>query len=143
MKVAVIGTGYVGLVSGTCFANSGNNVTCVDIDQKKIDDLKNGQIPIYEPGLTELVIRNSEAGRLNFTTNTGEAVATADAIFLAVGAYGDDIGDVLSPRWHYFGSSCEGTSVIAPMLSTTTRVNTTRSAKFAIGSNRLVLHKTT
>ncbi len=85
MKVAVIGTGYVGLVSGTCFADSGNDVTCVDIDQAKIDALKRGQIPIFEPGLSELVLQNAEAGRLHFTTDTGAAVADADVIYLAVG----------------------------------------------------------
>ena len=62
MKIAVIGTGYVGLVTGTCFADSGNEVTCVDIDQQKIDRLRQGVIPIYEPGLTELVLRNVEDG---------------------------------------------------------------------------------
>ena len=85
MKIAVIGTGYVGLVSGTCFADSGNDVTCVDIDQKKIDDLKRGVIPIYEPGLKEMVLRNAEAERLHFTTNLGEAVKPARLIYLAVG----------------------------------------------------------
>ncbi len=85
MKVAVIGTGYVGLVSGACFADSGNNVTCVDIDQVKIDALQKGQIPIFEPGLSELVVQNAKAGRLIFTTNTSEAVADADVIYLAVG----------------------------------------------------------
>ena len=85
MKVAVIGTGYVGLVSGTCFADSGVDVTCVDIDQKKIDALNVGTIPIYEPGLKELVLRNAEAGRLHFTTDLASAVAPADIVYLAVG----------------------------------------------------------
>ena len=85
MKVAVIGTGYVGLVSGTCFADSGVHVTCVDIDQKKIDSLNSGKIPIYEPGLKELVLRNTEASRLHFTTDLAAAVKPADIIYLAVG----------------------------------------------------------
>ena len=71
MKIAMIGTGYVGLVTGTCLADSGNDVTCVDIDQAKIERLEQGQIPIYEPGLSELVVRNAAAGRLQFTTETG------------------------------------------------------------------------
>lgn len=85
MKIAMVGTGYVGLVTGTCFANSGNEVTCIDIDEKKIEKLRRGEIPIYEPGLSELVLRNSEAGRLNFTTDLASAVRDAQLVYLAVG----------------------------------------------------------
>jgi UDPglucose 6-dehydrogenase len=85
MKIAMIGTGYVGLVTGTCLADSGNDVTCVDIDQDKIERLEHGEIPIYEPGLSELVVRNAAAGRLKFTTNTAEAVRPAKLVFIAVG----------------------------------------------------------
>lgn len=85
MKIAIIGTGYVGLVTGTCFADSGNGVTCVDVDQKKVDLLRAGKVPIYEPGLAELVERNVEAGRLHFTTDVGEAVRSARIVYLAVG----------------------------------------------------------
>lgn len=84
MKIAVIGTGYVGLVSGTCFADSGNVVTCVDIDEEKIGQLKNGQIPIYEPGLEALFSRNIRENRLIFTTNLEEAVQDAEIIFLCL-----------------------------------------------------------
>lgn len=100
MDIAMIGTGYVGLVSGTCFAESGNQVTCVDIDQKKIDGLKRGEIPIYEPGLAELVVRNSKAGRLHFTTELAEAVKSAPVVYLAVGTpQGDDGSADLSALW--------------------------------------------
>lgn len=85
MRVAVIGTGYVGLVTGTCFADSGNDVTCIDINQKKIDALKAGKIPIFEPGLSDLVHRNIAAGRLHFTTELSKPAQAADVIFLAVG----------------------------------------------------------
>ena len=85
MKIAMIGTGYVGLVTGTCLADSGNDVTCVDIDQDKIERLEHGDVPIYEPGLSELIERNASAGRLKFTTNTGEAVRPAQLVFIAVG----------------------------------------------------------
>jgi UDPglucose 6-dehydrogenase len=85
MKIAIIGTGYVGLVTGTCLADSGNEVTCVDIDQDKIERLEHGDIPIYEPGLSELVVRNASAGRLKFTTKTAEAVRPAKLVFIAVG----------------------------------------------------------
>lgn len=85
MKIAVIGTGYVGLVTGTCFADSGNDVACVDIDQAKIDQLKAGQIPIYEPGLEEMVRENQTAERLVFTTDLAAAVAPAEIVYLAVG----------------------------------------------------------
>lgn len=84
MKVAVIGTGYVGLVTGTCFAEVGNDVTCVDIDENKIAMLHNGEVPIYEPGLSELVVSNSKAERLHFTTDLNEAVSGAEVIFLAL-----------------------------------------------------------
>ena len=85
MNVVMIGSGYVGLVSGSCFAEFGASVTCVDVDSGKIDRLQAGHIPIYEPGLEELVQRNVHAGRLNFTTQLGPAVAAADLVFIAVG----------------------------------------------------------
>jgi UDPglucose 6-dehydrogenase len=85
MKIAVVGTGYVGLVTGTCLADSGNDVICLDIDEKKISSLKECKIPIYEPGLEELVERNARVGRLQFTTDTTEAITAAEIVFLAVG----------------------------------------------------------
>ena len=85
MKIAVVGTGYVGLVTGTCFAEVGIDVTCIDIDQKKIDNLHNGILPIYEPGLEEMVSRNVDKGRLHFSTNLGEAIKGCDVAFIAVG----------------------------------------------------------
>ena len=85
MKLAVIGTGYVGLVAGACFAESGNDVVCVDKDQAKIDTLNAGQMPIYEPGLEELVRRNRQEGRLTFTTALDAAVKEAEIVFIAVG----------------------------------------------------------
>ena len=91
MKVSVIGTGYVGLVSGTCFAEIGHDVTCIDIDPKKIETLKQGESPIYEPGLSDLLERNIESGRLLFSTNY-DSVAKAKAIFLAVGTPSSDDG---------------------------------------------------
>ena len=85
MKIVVVGTGYVGLVTGTCFAEMGNTVTCVDIDKAKIDGLKNGVLPIYEPGLEEMVLENAREGRLRFTTSIKEAVVDANIHFIAVG----------------------------------------------------------
>ena len=85
MRIAVVGTGYVGLVTGTCFANSGNTVTCLDINADKIARLNRGEIPIYEPGLEELVVRSAKAGRLLFTTDTATAIRAAQVVFLAVG----------------------------------------------------------
>ncbi|MCP4857993.1 MAG: UDP-glucose/GDP-mannose dehydrogenase family protein [Fuerstiella sp.] len=92
MKVTMIGTGYVGLVTGTCFAESGNDVTCLDVDQKKVDLLNSGGVPIYEPGLTELVSRNAAAGRLLFTTDYAEAISGAKCVFICVGTPQDDNG---------------------------------------------------
>jgi len=85
MKICVIGSGYVGLVAGTCFAESGNDVICVDVDEEKIEGLKRGVIPIYEPGLKELVLRNCEEGRLSFTTDLAYAVKESLVNFIAVG----------------------------------------------------------
>ena len=85
MRIAVVGTGYVGLVTGTCFADSGNNVVCLDINADKIARLNRGEIPIYEPGLEELVVRNARGGRLTFSTDTAAGIRTAEIVFLAVG----------------------------------------------------------
>lgn len=92
MRIAVIGTGYVGLVTGTCFAETGNDVTCVDNNQDKINKLRQGVIPIFEPGLEELVERNTAAGRLTFTTDLPEAVKPAEIVYLAVGTPQSDSG---------------------------------------------------
>ena len=92
MNIAVIGSGYVGLVAGACFAETGSNVTCADIDQGKIDGLKQNVLPIYEPGLDTLVERNQAAGRLQFTTDIAAAVAAADVVFIAVGTPPDEDG---------------------------------------------------
>ncbi|QVY67337.1 UDP-glucose/GDP-mannose dehydrogenase family protein [Polaribacter sp. Q13] len=91
MNIAVIGSGYVGLVSGTCFAEMGNKVTCVDIDQKKIQKLEEGILPIFEPGLEQMVLKNVKNKNLLFTTNLGEAISDAEIVFIAVGTpMGDD-----------------------------------------------------
>ena len=92
MRIAVVGTGYVGLVSGTCLAETGITVTCVDVDRAKIELLNNGGIPIFEPGLAELVVRNQSDGRLFFTTSLREALKDADAVFIAVGTPPDEDG---------------------------------------------------
>jgi UDPglucose 6-dehydrogenase len=110
MRIAVVGTGYVGLVSGACFANSGNTVTCLDINAEKIARLNRGEIPIYEPGLEELVVRNAKAGRLLFTTDTAAAIQAAQVIFLAVGTPPSADGSAdLSSLWRVVDS-------IAPYL---------------------------
>jgi UDPglucose 6-dehydrogenase len=110
MRIAVVGTGYVGLVTGTCFANSGNTVTCLDIDAGKIERLRRGEIPIYEPGLEELVARNAKARRLLFTTETETAISSAQVVFLAVGTPPSADGSAdLSSLWKVVDS-------IAPYL---------------------------
>ena len=83
-KIAVVGTGYVGLVTGTCFAETGNHVTCIDIDENKVNKMKNGEVPIYEPNLDTYFERNIAAGRLKFTTSLEEGIRDAEIIFLAL-----------------------------------------------------------
>lgn len=92
MKLCIIGTGYVGLVTGTCFAEMGNNVICVDIDEAKIAMLNRGEVPIYEPGLKEMIDTNSAAGRITFTTGLKDAVQRSEIIFIAVGTPADEDG---------------------------------------------------
>ena len=92
MNIAIVGTGYVGLVSGACFAEMGIDVTCVDIDSRKIESLINGEIPIYEPGLDALVKRNVEAGRLHFTTDLTSCLDNVEVVFSAVGTPPDEDG---------------------------------------------------
>ncbi len=92
MRITMVGTGYVGLVTGTCFANIGNDVTCLDIDDEKIKKLENGISPIYEPGLDELIARNVKAGRLHFTTDKQKAYESAEVIFICVGTPSDEMG---------------------------------------------------
>lgn len=92
MNIAIVGTGYVGLVSGTCFAEMGVNVTCVDVNEEKIESLQNGQVPIYEPGLDEMVLRNNREGRLNFTTDIVTCLDDVEIVFSAVGTPPDEDG---------------------------------------------------
>src|SRR5438874_2312711 len=100
MKLAVVGTGYVGLVTGACFAESGNEVWCIDKDARKIETLEAGRLPIYEPGLAEVVARNRREGRLHFTTDLAAGIAPAQVVFIAVGTpqSGDGSAD-LSTVW--------------------------------------------
>ncbi|MDP3480146.1 MAG: UDP-glucose/GDP-mannose dehydrogenase family protein [Desulfoprunum sp.] len=112
MKITIIGTGYVGLVTGTCFAEFGHHVICVDKDQTKIQSLQAGLIPIYEPGLDALVLKNSREGRLSFSTQLSEAVAQADAVFMAVGTPSSRRGDGYADLTYIYEASRE----IAPHL---------------------------
>ncbi len=85
MRISVIGTGYVGLVTGTCFSEMGNDVTCIDIDEQKIEALKRGEVPIYEPNLSRMVLENYKRGSLKFTTDIKEALDNSNIVFIAVG----------------------------------------------------------
>jgi UDPglucose 6-dehydrogenase len=137
MKIAVVGTGYVGLVTGTCFAETGNKVTCVDIDQSKVDKLSGGQITIYEPGLEKIFLRNIKESRLKFTTQLEEAIEDAEMIFLALptppGADGSaDLKYVLGVADH-LGKILKGYKVI--VNKSTVPVGTADKVKAAIENN--------
>ncbi len=137
MKIAVVGTGYVGLVTGTCFAETGNDVTCVDIDQKKVDKLSHGQITIYEPGLEKLFLRNLREERLRFTTSLEEGIKDAAIIFLALptppGEDGSaDLKYVLGVADH-LGKILEGYKVIID--KSTVPVGTAEKVSAAIAKN--------
>ncbi|MBJ44207.1 MAG: UDP-glucose 6-dehydrogenase [Planctomycetaceae bacterium] len=127
MRITVIGTGYVGLVTGTCFSETGNDVVCVDINEEKVQSLRSGQIPIYEPGLADLVHRNTVANRLDFTTDLAQVASEADVIFLAVGtpASADGSAD-LSALWAVADS-------LAPHLQSETIVVT--KSTVPVGTN--------
>ncbi|MHC4763885.1 MAG: UDP-glucose dehydrogenase family protein [Planctomycetota bacterium] len=100
MKLTMVGTGYVGLVTGACFSNTGNDVTCLDVDERKIAGLNKGKVPIHEPGLSELIRRNTDGGRLAFTTDKHRAYADAEAIFICVGTPDRDGSPDLSAVFH-------------------------------------------
>ena len=118
MKIVVIGTGYVGLVSGACFAEIGHSVTCVDKNPAVLERLGRGEIPIYEPGLDAVVARGVDAGRLNFSASPDVAVQHADVVFIAVGTPPDDKGD--ADLSYVFSAAKE----VAPAISNYTVVAT-------------------
>jgi UDPglucose 6-dehydrogenase len=133
MRIVMIGTGYVGLVTGTCFAESGNDVICVDIDPTKVARLKQGDIPIYEPGLSSLVERNMRAGRLSFTTSAAECVPQAEAVFIAVGTpQADDGAADLRGLWKVVDT-------LAPLLDPATIVVV--KSTVPVGTNRKVYER--
>ncbi|MBQ7341820.1 MAG: UDP-glucose/GDP-mannose dehydrogenase family protein [Alistipes sp.] len=134
MNITIVGTGYVGLVSGACFAEMGIDVTCVDIDAAKIARLQRGEIPIYEPGLEDLVARNSRAGRLHFTTSLAEGLRDAQALFIAVGTPADkdgsaDLRYVLDVA-HEIGRNLEQYTVV--VIKSTVPVGTAQKVKATI-----------
>jgi UDPglucose 6-dehydrogenase len=133
MNITMIGTGYVGLVTGTCLAESGNDVTCVDIDQAKIERLRGGDIPIYEPGLSELVLFNLKSGRLRFTTSAKEAVPSAQCVFIAVGTPQRDDGSAnLEGLWRVVDT-------LAPLLPQ--EVIVVIKSTVPVGTNRAVARR--
>lgn len=134
MKISIVGTGYVGLVSGACFAEMGVEVTCVDIDKSKIEQLRQGIIPIYEPGLEEMVTRNAREGRLHFTTELTSCLDEAEAVFCAVGTPPDEDGSadlsyVLNVA-HEIGATM--THYLVVVTKSTVPVGTARKVKAAI-----------
>ncbi|MBQ8424133.1 MAG: UDP-glucose/GDP-mannose dehydrogenase family protein [Coprobacter sp.] len=134
MKIAIVGTGYVGLVSGTCFAEMGVDVTCVDINEEKIKTLQNGEIPIYEPGLDEMVLRNVREGRLHFTTHLTDCLDEVDIVFSAVGTPPDEDGSadlqyVLAVA-RTFGRNIKKYTIL--VTKSTVPVGTARKVKAAV-----------
>ncbi|MDR2766322.1 MAG: nucleotide sugar dehydrogenase, partial [Holosporaceae bacterium] len=137
MKITVVGAGYVGLVSGGCFAEFGFDVTCLDNDVKKIDDLGRGIIPIYEPGLDKLLTKNTEAGRLNFSTDVSASIREADIIFIAVGTPSKSDGnadlsyvnDAIMGLSHYVNDNA------LLVIKSTVPVGTTRDIKRLLQKN--------
>lgn len=134
MKIAIIGTGYVGLVSGTCFSELGVSVTCLDIDQKKIDSLNKGIMPIYEPGLEDMVKNNMQKGRLSFSSNYAEALKDADAAFICVGTPPDEDGSadlkyVLAVA-HEIGRNINGYMVV--VTKSTVPIGTSKKVRKAV-----------
>ena len=137
MKIAVVGTGYVGLVVGACFAETGNDVVCIDKMRAKVNGLKRGKMPIFEPGLEELVVKNAAEGRLTFTTNLAEAVHKAEVVFIAVGTpMGEDgsadLQHVLSAAGE-IGRAMRGYTVIVD--KSTVPVGTAEKVRAAIRKN--------
>ena len=134
MRVCMIGTGYVGLVTGACLAEQGNYVWCVDIDEDKISRLNAGVVPIYEPGLEDIIKRNVSRGRLKFTTDTKEAVKNSFFVFIAVGTPPDGNGNAdlkyVMQAAQNIGSSLEGYKIIA--IKSTVPVGTTHKIKTII-----------
>src|SRR5207302_4744220 len=135
MRIAVIGTGYVGLVSGACFSEFGVSVTCVDTDAAKIARLRRGEMPIYEPGLEALVAANTGAGRLSFTTELSPAVVGADAVFIAVGTPSRR-GDGHADLSYVFAAAAEIAEVLAKQPGERTVVVT--KSTVPVGTGRRV-----
>jgi UDPglucose 6-dehydrogenase len=117
MKLTMVGTGYVGLVTGACFSNTGNDVTCLDVDEKKIAGLNEGRVPIHEPGLSELIRRNTDGGRLSFTTDKRAAYADAEAIFICVGTPDADGSPDLSAVFQAAGDIADAIEAGGPRSS--------------------------
>ena len=137
MKIAVIGSGYVGLVSGICFSDFGHDVVCVDKDQEKIDQLNQGQIPIYEPGLADLLQKNVDGGRLSFSTSLSLAMVDADAIFIAVGTpsrRGDGAADLSYVRNAVIEAASIAKKYILFITKSTVPVGTNRDLKQLIAN---------
>jgi len=136
MKIAVVGTGYVGLVTGAGFSDFGHDVTCVDIDPARVETLKKGEVPFYEPGLHDLIERNARLGRLHFTTQTAEAVAGAEIAFIAVGTPSADDGSAdlsyVMEAAKQIGAALTGFTVI--VTKSTVPVGTAAKVKEAVGS---------
>ncbi len=135
MKIAVIGTGYVGLVSGVCFSDFGHEVICVDKDPRKIDLLEHGEVPIYEPGLQELMAKNVAAGRLSFTQDLAQAVAGAEAVFIAVGTptrRGDGHADLTYVMAAAEEVAQAATDYVVIVTKSTVPVGTNRRVKQAV-----------